>query len=77
MIENVEDDVDKLPNSDFSKAAARVFDKIESWDDGVLTFSKFVDLIETLGEGFHIEDIEGHRSKLDPNESGILDRLPL
>ena len=36
MIEDVEDDVDELPYSDFVKAATRVFDKIDNWKDGVL-----------------------------------------
>ena len=53
VIENFEDDVDELSDLDFSKAAARVFDKINNGKDGVLPLSKFVDLIETLGEGFH------------------------
>ena len=53
MIEDAEDDVDKLPDSDFAKASARIFDKIDHGKDGVLPSSKFVDLIETLEEGFH------------------------
>ena len=53
VIEDFEDDVDELSDLDFSKAAARVFDKINNGKDGVLPLSKFVDLIETLGEGFH------------------------
>ena len=36
IIEYVEDDIDELPNSDLSKAAARVFDKIYNGKDGVL-----------------------------------------
>ena len=64
MIQYVEDDVDELPDSDFSKASARVFNKIENGKDGVLPSSKFVDLIETLGEGFHIEDMAGHLQKV-------------
>ena len=32
VIEDVEDDVDELPDSYFSKAAARVFDKKISWE---------------------------------------------
>ena len=51
IIEYVEDDIDELPNSDLSKAAARVFDKIYNGKAGVLPSSKFVDLIETLGGG--------------------------
>ena len=49
----VEYDVDELPDSDFSKAAARVFDKIYNGKYGALPLSKVVDLIETLGEVFH------------------------
>ena len=69
----MEDDIDELPDSYFSKAAARVFDKIYNGKDGVLPSSKFVDSIETLVEGFHSEDLAVHLRKLDPNESGILD----
>ena len=36
VIEDVEDDVDELPDSDFSKSAARVFDKIDNGKAGVL-----------------------------------------
>ena len=52
MIDNVEDDVDELPYSYFSKAAARVFDKIYHGKYSVLPLSNFVDLIEKLGEFF-------------------------
>ena len=45
----MEDDVDELPDSDFSKASARVFDKIDNGNYGVLILSKSVDFIETLG----------------------------
>ena len=37
VIEDVEDDVDERPDSDFSKAAARVFDIIDNGKAGVLT----------------------------------------
>ena len=77
VIEDVEDDVDELPDSDFSKAAARVFDKIDHVKDGVLPSSKFVDFIETLEEGFHSEELAGQLRKVDPNKSGSLDRFPL
>ena len=36
VIEYVEDDIDELPDSDFSKAAVRVFHKIDDGKDGVL-----------------------------------------
>ena len=49
----VEDDVDELPDSEFSKASAIVFDRIENWKDGDLPSSNSVEFIETLGEGFH------------------------
>ena len=41
----VDDDVDELPYSYFSKAAMRVCDKIENVKDGVYLSSRFVDLI--------------------------------
>ena len=75
MIEDVEDDVDELPYSDFAKAAAIIFDKTDNGKDGVLPLSNFVDSIETLGEGFHSEDQAGHLRKVDPNESCSLDRF--
>ena len=36
IIEDVEDDGDELPDSYFSKYAARLFDKIDNGKDGVL-----------------------------------------
>ena len=36
MIEDVKDDVDELFDSDFAKAAARVFDKVYDGKDCVL-----------------------------------------
>ena len=73
VIEDVEDDVDELPDSDFAKAAARVFDEIDIEIAGVLPSSVFVDLIETLGDGFHSEELAGQLRNVDPNESGGLD----
>ena len=67
VMEDVEDDINELPDSDFSKAAAREFYKIYNGKDGVLPSSKFVDLIEILGEGFHSEKLEVHLRKLYPN----------
>ena len=49
MIEDLEDDVYEVSDSDFSKATARVFDKIDHGNYGVIPLSKFVALIETLG----------------------------
>ena len=72
----MEDDVDELPDSDFSKSATRVFDKIDNRKDGVLPSSKSVDVIETIGEGFHIEELAGQLWKVNPNESGSLDCFP-
>ena len=42
MIEDVEDDIDELPDSDYAKAAARVFDEIGHKKAGVLLLSKFL-----------------------------------
>ena len=49
MIVDVDDDVDEVPHTDFAKAAARVFDKIDNVKDGVLPSSRFIDLIGALG----------------------------
>ena len=67
MVEDVEDDIDELPDSDFTKAVAIIFDKIDHGKDGALPSSKFVDLIETLGEVLHSEELAGHMQKVDPN----------
>ena len=53
LIKDVEDDIYELPDSDFSKDAAIIIDKIDNGKYGVLPSPKFVDLIETLGEVFH------------------------
>ena len=37
--------------------------------------SNFVDLIEILWEGFHGEYLTGQLRKVDPNESGSLERF--
>ena len=75
MIEDVEDDIDEIPDSDFSKSAVRVFDKIDHVKAGVLPLSKFSELIETLGWVFHSEELVGHLQKVYPNESGSLYRF--
>ena len=67
MIGDVEDDVDELPDSDSSKTATRVFDKIDNGKDGVLPSSNFVDLIETLKEDFHNAELANRQWKVDPN----------
>ena len=38
VIEDVEDEVDKIPDSYFFKAAARVFDKLDNEKSGILPF---------------------------------------
>ena len=40
-IKDVENEADELPDSDFSKASARVFDKIYNGNAGVLSYSFF------------------------------------
>ena len=51
VIEDVDDDKDKVPDTDFDKSVSRVYDKIDHVKDGVLPLSKLVDLIETFGGG--------------------------
>ena len=41
VIEDVEDDIDELPDSYYAKAAGRVFDEIGHGKAGVLPLSKF------------------------------------
>ena len=57
VTEDMEDDLDELPDLDYVKSVAIVFDKMDNKKDVVLPSSIFVDLIETLGEGFHIEEL--------------------
>ena len=69
----MEDDVDELPDSYFSEAAARVFYKIYNRQASVLPLSKLVYFIEILGEGFHSEELTDHLQKVYPKESGSLE----
>ena len=73
VIEDVEDDIDKLPHSYFSNAVTRVYDKTDNGKSGVLQLEKSVDLIEILEENFHTKELAVHLQKLDPNESGSFD----
>ena len=75
MIEDVEGDVDKLPDPYFPKGSAREFDKIDNRKASFLPSSNSFDLVETFGEGFNSEDIEGHLRKSDTNESGSLNHF--
>ena len=75
MIEDVEDDIDELPDSDFSRATVRLFYEIDNGSSGLLPSSNFGELIETIGVGVHGEDLVGQLRKVDPNESGSLDNF--
>ena len=52
MIEDFEDGVDELPDSDFYKAAVGVFDEMDNGKGGLLPSSKCFYSIETLGGRF-------------------------
>ena len=52
VIEDLEDEIYELPDSNFTKTAAIVFYKINNGKDGVFPSSEFVDLIEKLGRFF-------------------------
>ena len=67
MIEDVEYDIDELPDSYFSKAAVRIFNEIETEKACFLPSSKLVDFIETIEKGFHGEDLTGRLQKVDPH----------
>ena len=43
----------------------RVFDKIDNGKAGVIPSSKFVDLIETLGDGFCTNELAGNLRKVN------------
>ena len=73
VIEDMEDEVHELPDSNFSKATERVFDRIDIGKADLITSSKSVDMIEKLEEGFHSEYMAGHLQKIYSNESGSLD----
>ena len=75
VIEDVEDDKDELPYSDFSRAIVRLFYEIDNGKAGLLPSSKFGDLIEIIGVGFHGEDLADQLRKVDSNESGSLDHF--
>ena len=45
MIEDVEDDIDELPDSYFSRATVRLFYEIDNGKASLLPSSKFGDLI--------------------------------
>ena len=66
VIEDVEDDVDEIPDSDFAKSTARVLDEIDNGESDVLPSSNFFYLIERLGGKFHIKELESQLQKLDP-----------
>ena len=51
----MEDDVDELPDSDLFNYPDIVFNNIYNDKDGVLPFSNFIDLIETLEDSIHSE----------------------
>ena len=74
-IEDVEDDIDELPDSYFFRATVRLFYEIDNGKAGLLPSSKFEDLIEIIGVGFHGEDLAGQPRKVDPNQSGSLDHF--
>ena len=67
MIEDVEDDIVELPDSDFSRATVRLFYEIDNRKAGLFPLSKFGDSIEIIGVGFHGEDLAGQLRKVDPN----------
>ena len=76
MIEDLEDDIDELPDSDFSRATVRLFYEIDNGKAGLLPSSKFGDSIEIIGVGFHGEYLAGQLRKVYPNECGSLDHFP-
>ena len=49
VIEYVEHEIYELPDSDYIKSAARVFDEIYNGKAGVLPKSKFLTLLKHLG----------------------------
>ena len=53
----------------------RLFYEIDNGKAGLLPSSKFGDLIQIIGVGFHGEDLAGQLRKVDPNESGSLDHF--
>ena len=74
-VEDVKDDVYELLDSDFAKSSEIILDEINNWKEDILPSSKCVDLIRTIGGGFHSEELAVHMWKVDPNESGSLERF--
>ena len=71
----MEDDIDELPDSDFYRSTVILFYEIDNGKAVLLPSSKFGDLIEIIGVGFHGEYLAGQLRKVDPNESGSLDHF--
>ena len=57
-----------------AKAAAKVFDAIDTLKTGSLALDKFEEMIDTLGEGFSAGELETQVSMIDPNKTGIMSR---
>ena len=57
VTEDMEDDLDEIPDSDCVKAVAIAFDKMDNKKVVVLPSSIFVDLVETLGGWVHSEEL--------------------
>ena len=55
----------------------RVFDKIDNGKVGVIPSSNFVDLIETLGDGFCTKDLAGNLRKVTQMKVVVWTILPL
>ena len=53
----------------------KIFDEIDNGRPVFLPFSKFVGFIKTLEDCFHSENLVDQLRKLDPNESGSLERF--
>ena len=77
MIEDVEDDVEKFPDSDSGKNATILFDEIDNGKAGVFPSPHFVDFIETLGEGFNNKELAVQLRKVDQNKVVIWTVLTL
>ena len=71
----IEYELYELLDSDFSKAAARLFDKIDNGKAGVIPLSKFVEFIETHATARMVVELAGHHRKLYLNKIGISDHF--
>ena len=67
-------DESKADDSVDTSAATSAFDSVDAGGSGELPLSKFEEVLEVLGEGFHGDDLDEQRALADPEGTGKLTR---